>query len=97
MIHHPLVALIQIDLKLLFPHLFPAAKSLLVAATAVGCCLVSYRMSQRLLCRRQVALEPLNVNTEEPSGGHESAIAAGAAAGAEVAVNPPVHALRRAA
>lgn len=48
LLHHPLVALIQIDIKLLFPQISPAIKSLMAAAGAVGCCLGSYHLLQRL-------------------------------------------------
>jgi len=68
LVHHPLVALIQIDLKLLFPHLSPVAKSLLVAGMAVGCCLVSYRLGERWLRRRPSLSEPLQRNSVEPIG-----------------------------
>lgn len=68
LVHHPLVALIQIDLKLLFPHMAPALKSLLAAAVAVGCCVVSYRVSERLLHRRhRLAGEPLRLSTAAPN------------------------------
>lgn len=53
LVHHPLVALLQIDLKLLLPTFSPLAKSLFVTAGAVGIAVASYEVliRERLLGR----------------------------------------------
>jgi glucans biosynthesis protein C len=51
LVHHPLVALIHLDLKLVFPELAPFVKSLISATVAVGVSLATYecvRMLRRL-------------------------------------------------
>lgn len=74
--HHPLVALLQIDTKLLFPQLSPLAKSLWVSALTVGCCLASYHVGLRLRARwRQPASESLQQVSAEPIDHSEPAAA----------------------
>ena len=42
LIHHPIVALLHIDVKVLIPGLLTPLKPLLVAAIAMACCLLSF-------------------------------------------------------
>jgi len=71
LVHHPLVAILHIDLKLLLPTVSPLAKSLIVTVIAVGISTASYevlirgRFLGRLLGLDWSARKPVQVDASE--------------------------------